>query len=135
MLRDEALIFGRMAIGLTFTGTIAVRPNEMQVVCFPGLNQCVHEFIHHFSGVVWSGCDPQTFLAAGDGRIIDGLHVDVVIFHEVVGNFCALLWITNLSKHCENMFKRFQKLLEIKVNQDKVDNVFVIFFVYANLKF
>ena len=103
MLRDEALLFGRVTLRLTSTGIVAHRPHFRQVVCFPDFIQCVYEFVHHFRGVVWSGCNPQTFLTAGDGRVIDGLHIDVVVFHEIVGNLRALLRIANLERRLEEL--------------------------------
>ena len=102
-------------MSLTSTAVGTNGPHHRQVVCFPDLNQRFHEFIHHFRGMMWSGCNPQALLTAGDGRVIDGLHVDVVISHEIVGNLRALLWIADLNKDLT--------MIEQKQNKSRLSKV------------
>ena len=96
MLRDETLLFSGIAVGLTVAGITANRPNKGKPIRLPNLHQGRDKFVHHLIRVMRSGSDPQTFFTAGDGGIVNGLYIDVVFPHQIIGNLSAFLWIANL---------------------------------------
>jgi len=51
--------------------------------------------VAEFAGVAGSGGDAETFLADGDGGVVDGLDVDVVFVEEQVGGFLCELGVAD----------------------------------------
>ena len=59
---------------------------EFQSVVLPYLHHRGHEVVHHGLGVVGGGSHAETLHAPGDGRVVDGLDVDVMFIHELGGH-------------------------------------------------
>ena len=96
MFGYEALLFGSVAVRLTVAFVTANGPHERQVICPPGIDQGGDELVHHLFSVMWRGSNSQAFVTTCYCGVVDGLHVDVVILHQVVRNFRGFLWIANL---------------------------------------
>ena len=62
----------------------------------PDRQSSVDELVHHVLSMVRGGCHAKQFLAPGNRRVVDCLHVDLVLAHQIVGQLSAHFGISNL---------------------------------------
>lgn len=58
-----------------------------------------HKVLHHGGLVMRRRSQAQQLLTAGHGRVVDGLHVDVVLLQQSVTHLCVQLGVAHLSQH------------------------------------
>ena len=62
---------------------------EFKSVVLPYLHHRGHEVVHHGLGVVGGWGHAESLHATGDGRVVDGLDVDVMFIHKLGGHVRA----------------------------------------------
>jgi hypothetical protein len=93
---DRFNVFGLTlnANSCTSTKSLPVR-KTVDVEFGEHLVNSANETVHLFNGVTRGDSESESFFTTGDGRVVDGLDVDIVFTEELVRSSFRQLGITN----------------------------------------